>query len=141
MSSGNNFILNVTRAVDECGWRAVGGAMLVSLIFNLLQAAWWTTTSHSLGLSVPFGYMLLVVPLLSLAMLVPSIGGLGVREFLAPVLFSGAGLSAEEAIALTLLVFALERLSGLLGGPVYINATLRDRKKPRKEERQITDLK
>ena len=139
MSSGNGFMLNVTRAVDECGWRAIGGAMIVSLLFNLLQATWWTTSSYALGLDVPFTYMLLVVPLLSLAMLIPSIGGLGVREFLAPVLFSGAGLSAEEAIALTLLVFALERVSGLLGGPIYINATLRDRKKPRKEELQAAE--
>jgi hypothetical protein len=49
------------------------------------------------------------------------------------MLFSGAGLAPEEAIALTLLVFALERLSGLLGGPVYIYATLRDRKKAQQQ--------
>ena len=67
-------------------------------------------------------------------MLMPSIGGLGVREFLAPALFAGAGLSPEQAIALTLVVFALERLSGLLGAPVYINATLRDRKKTNREQ-------
>jgi glycosyltransferase 2 family protein len=142
MSSGNGFLLNVTRAVEECGWRAIGGAMLVSLLFNLLQAVWWTTSAYALGLVVPFGYMLLVVPILSLALLIPSIGGLGVREFLAPVLFSGAGLTPEEAIALTLLVFLLERVSGLLGGPVYIYTILRDRKKQSgQEEGQIVDIK
>jgi hypothetical protein len=73
--------------------------------------------------------MVLVVPLFSLAMLIPSIGGLGVRELLAPMLFAPAGLTAEQAIALTLLVFGLERLSGLLGGPLYIYTTLRDRDK------------
>jgi len=129
IGTGGGFMLKVAHAVDECGWRAIGGAMVVSLLFNLLQVAWWTTTSWALGLDIPFGYLMLVVPILSLAMLMPSIGGLGVREFLAPVLFSGAGLAPEEAIALTLLVFALERFSGLLGGPVYIYATLRDRKK------------
>lgn len=136
LGSGAGFMLNVTRAVDECGWRAIAGAMFISLLFNLLQATWWTTSAYALGLDVPFSYMLLVVPLLSLALLIPSIGGLGVREFLAPVLFAGAGLAPEEAIALTLLVFLLERVSGLLGGPVYIYATLRDRKKLRKDEGQ-----
>jgi hypothetical protein len=127
-------MLKVAMAVDECGWRAIGGAMAVSVLFNLLQVAWWTTTAWALGLDI---YLLLVVPILSLAMLMPSIGGLGVREFLAPMLFSGAGLTAEEAIALTLLVFALERLSGLLGGPVYIYTTLRDRKK--REQQSTVD--
>lgn len=126
---GGGFMLKVTRSVAECGWRAIGGAMVVSVLFNLLQTAWWTTTGWALGYDISYGYLLLVVPILSLAMLMPSIGGLGVREFLAPALFAGAGLSPEEAIALTLVVFALERLSGLLGAPVYIFATLRDRKK------------
>ena len=136
MGSSGGFMLKVTRSVDECGWRAIAGAMVVSVLFNLLQATWWTTTSWALGFDIPYGYMLLVVPILSLAMLVPSIGGLGVREFLAPLLFTGAGLSPEQSIALTLVVFALERLSGLLGGPVYIYATIRDRKKPTQEQQQ-----
>lgn len=137
MGVGGGFMLKVAMAVDECGWRAIGGAMAVSVLFNLLQVAWWTTTAWALGLDIAYGYLLLVVPILSLAMLMPSIGGLGVREFLAPMLFSGAGLTAEEAIALTLLVFALERLSGLLGGPVYIYTTLRDRKK--REQQSTVD--
>lgn len=126
-TEGDGFVAQVAQAVAECGWRAIGGAMLVSIVFNLLQIVWWWTTAVALNLSVPFGYLFLVVPLLSIAMLVPSIGGLGVRETLAPLLFAGAGLSPEEAIALSLLVFAMERLSGLLGGPVYIYAVLRDR--------------
>jgi uncharacterized membrane protein YbhN (UPF0104 family) len=96
INSGGGFMLKVTRAVDECGWRAIAGAMVVSVLFNLLQTAWWTTTGWALGLDVPYSYMLLVVPILSLAMLMPSIGGLGVREFLAPVLFSGAGLTPDS---------------------------------------------
>ena len=129
LEAGNGFIPKFTQAVDECGGRAIAGALAVSVLFNLLQAAWWTTSSWSLGLSVPYFYMVLVVPLFSLAMLIPSIGGLGVRELLAPVLFAPAGLTAEQAIALTLLVFGLERLSGLLGGPLYIYTTLRDSEK------------
>jgi hypothetical protein len=67
------------------------------------------------------------VPVLSLALLVPSIGGLGVRETLAPALFAGANLSADEAVALSLLVFALLRLTSLLGAPLYLAAQWRAR--------------
>lgn len=124
---GDGFVAQVVRAVAECGWRAIGGAMFISILFNLLQVAWWTTTGWALGYAIPYSYYLLVVPLLSIALLLPSIGGLGVRELLAPLLFASAGLSSEQAIALTLLVFALERLSGLLGGPIYLFTILRDR--------------
>ncbi|MFN2143049.1 MAG: lysylphosphatidylglycerol synthase transmembrane domain-containing protein [Candidatus Promineifilaceae bacterium] len=133
LHAGNDFVPKLTRAIEECGWRAIGGALAISVLFNLLQSAWWTTTARSLGFDIPYLYMLLVVPLLSLVMLVPSIGGLGVRELIAPLLFAPAGLSPEQAIALSLLVFALERFSGLLGGPLYIYTTIRDRDKERVE--------
>ena len=130
LDAGNGFIPKTAAAVGSCGWRAIGGAMLVSVLFNLLQAVWWTTTGWSLGLQIPYFYTLLVVPIFSLAMLIPSIGGLGVREVLAPVLFAGAGVPPEQAVALTLLVFGLEKLSGLLGGPVYLYTIWRDGRKP-----------
>jgi uncharacterized protein (TIRG00374 family) len=127
LNAGNNFIPRLTRAINECGWQAITRAMAVSIAFNLLQAAWWMTTARSLSLQISYLYLLLVVPILSLVMLIPSIGGLGVRELIAPLLFVPAGLKPEQAIALTLLVFFVERFSGLLGGPLYIYTSLRDR--------------
>jgi len=131
--SSGGFILKVAQGVEACGPRAILGALGVSILFNLMQTAWWTTTGWALGLEIPYFYTLLVVPILSLAMLIPSIGGLGVREFLAPILFAGAGVTPEESIALSLLVFGLERITGLLGGPLYLFTTLRDRGKSSEE--------
>ena len=54
----------------------------------------------------------------------PSIGGLGVRGSVAPAVFAGAGLAPEQAVALTLLVFGLERVASLLGAPVYLATVL-----------------
>lgn len=124
-SAGNNFLERFAQAVDRCGWRALAGALLISVVFNLVQIAWWATTGRALGLSIPYSYYLLVVPIMSIALLVPSIGGLGVRENLAPLLFSSAGISAEQAVALTLLVFGLERVASLLGAPIYLYSILR----------------
>lgn len=122
---GGGFLDRLALAIHNCGWRAVLLALLISVVFNLMQVGWWATTGRALGLNVPFGYYLLVVPVMSLALLVPSIGGLGVRENFAPALFAGAGLVAVQAVALTLLVFGLERVASLLGAPVYLNATAR----------------
>lgn len=108
------------RAVQSCGGAAVRRAMGVSLVFNLMLTAWWWCVGQALGLSVSYVYYLLVVPLLSLALLAPSISGLGVRESLAPLLFMGAGISAENAIALSLLEFVLLRVVSLFGAPVYL---------------------
>jgi len=115
----------VILAVQACGWTAVWQAMGISLIFNLMQIGWFAAAGLALGYQVPFTHYFLVIPFLSLAILLPSIGGLGIREGLAPLLFASAGLSNEQAVALTLLVFAIERISGFLGAPIYIIDTLR----------------
>lgn len=130
-SAGGDFLDRLALAIDSCSWWALGGALLVSVFFNLMQVTWWATTGRALGLEVPFGYYLLIVPIMSLAVLVPSIGGLGVRENLAPAIFLGAGTSAEQAVALTLLVFGLERIASLLGAPVYLAMILRNGRKQR----------
>lgn len=119
----------VITAVQACGWTAVWQAMGVSIIFNLMQISWFAAAGMALDYQIPFTHYILVIPFLSLAILLPSIGGLGIREGLAPLLFASAGLSDEQAVALTLLVFAIERLSGILGAPVYILSTLQHNKK------------
>lgn len=110
----------VLTAVSACGWRAVWAAMAVSIVFNLMQIGWWWAAGMALGYSIPISYYFLTTPLMSLAILLPSIGGLGIREWLALALFVPAGLSAEASAALSLLVFAIERISGFLGAPIYI---------------------
>ena len=120
-------LARLLQAVQGSGRRAVFGALAVSTVFNLMLTGWWYTIGLSLGYTtVSYTYYLLVIPILSVATLVPSIGGLGVRESLAPVLFAGAGLLHSEAIGLSLTVFILLRLAGLVGAPIYIMTTIRN---------------
>jgi hypothetical protein len=100
----------------------------------LLLVGWWAAAGQALDLDIPFRYYFLVVPILSVALLVPSVGGLGVRENLAPILFSGAGISPAEAIALSLLVFVIMRVASLLGAPVYITNTIRENRRKTTEK-------
>jgi uncharacterized membrane protein YbhN (UPF0104 family) len=126
---GDGPVAKVLAAVQGCGWKTIGIALAISAVFNLMLVAWWNVTGLALGLDIPYAYYLLVVPIMSVALLVPSIGGLGVREYLAPLLFAGAGLDSAEAVALSLLVFVVMRVVSLLGGPVYIVSTLRESRK------------
>ena len=122
-------LAKLLNAVQGCGWSAIGKALAVSAIFDGILAAFWMTAGFALGLhQVSYAYYLIVIPILSVSMLAPSIGGLGVRETIAPLLFAGAGLPAGDAVALSLLVFIIQRTTGLLGGPLYIYTSLRDRR-------------
>ena len=112
-------------AVEAIGWTPIWKAMGISIIFNLMQIGWWWSAGMALGYDVSLNYYFLIVPIMSLAILLPSIGGLGVREAFSTLLFTSAGISPEEAVALSLLVFAIERISGLFGAPIYIFSTIR----------------
>jgi uncharacterized protein (TIRG00374 family) len=121
------FADNFLDMIASCSTRPMLGALAISALFNMLQITWWAAAARSLGLPISYSYLLLVIPILAITLLVPSIGGLGVRETVAPALFAAVPLPAEEAIALSLLVFSIERLTSLLGGPVYLYTTWRDR--------------
>lgn len=123
--------------VGNCGPRALIGAFMVSVIFNLMQVGWWYAMGRAINIELSYSYYVLVVPLMSLALLVPSIGGLGVRETLAPFLFGGGQVPPEQAVALSLLVFGLERLASLLGAPVYLVAAVRTARDNRQEDETI----
>jgi hypothetical protein len=123
---GDGPVARLLQAVVGCGWPAILRAFAISILFNLLLVAWWAVAGLALGYQgVPYTYYLLVVPILSVALLVPSIGGLGVRELLAGPLFEAAGLATAQAVALSLLVWLLMRVVSLVGAPVYILSTLR----------------
>lgn len=118
--TGDGPVGKFMQAVLRCGRPAIAQALGLSLLFNLLLVAWWTAATYALHAPVPFLYNTLVIPILAIALMVPSIGGLGVRELLAASLFAGAGLEANAAVAICLLEFFMMRLSGLLGAPLYL---------------------
>ncbi|MBE2225042.1 MAG: flippase-like domain-containing protein [Anaerolineae bacterium] len=125
-TEGDTPIARLLDAVAGCGWRAVGGALVISLLFNLLLALLWKTSSMALGLTVPYLYFVLVVPILAVLILIPSVGGLGPREMMAPLLFAAAGVLPETAVTLSFLVFLTDRLTGIMGAPIYLWTTIQD---------------
>ena len=126
--NGSTPIAKFLKAVQGCGWRAIGGALGVSVLFAFMLVGWWTATTHAMGQPVSFTYNLLVVPIFAVALLVPTFGGIGVPEALAGPLYTAAGVDAPTAVAVALAVTILLRLSGLLGAPVYLWTTMRKKK-------------
>ncbi|MEJ2746702.1 MAG: lysylphosphatidylglycerol synthase domain-containing protein, partial [Anaerolineae bacterium] len=117
---GDGPVAQLLQAVQGCGKTAVTQALIISTIFNLTLVAWWWLSGKALGFEIPYSYYLLVIPILSITLLVPSVSGLGVRENVAPFLFAAAGLASEEAAALSFLVFILMRVGSLIGAPIYL---------------------
>ena len=108
-------------SVYACGLKAIGGALAISLVFNILLIAVNYLIALSLGIEIPLWYFLLFIPLTSFLLVLPiSLSGLGVREGAYVYLFAQAGVSAPLALAMSLLFYALNVATGLIGGVLYV---------------------
>jgi uncharacterized protein (TIRG00374 family) len=110
----------IYESVYACGLRAIGGALAVSFVFNVLLMAVNYLVALSLGVEVSLWYFLLFIPLISFLLALPiSLSGLGVREGGYVYLFAQAGVSAPLALAMSFLFYALNVATGLIGGVLY----------------------
>lgn len=132
--SGKGPIAKLLAAVRGCGKGAIAAAFGASMLFNLLLVGWWVAGARALGHGVTYRYMILVVPILSISLLVPSINGIGVRESIAGPLFQAAGLATSTSVVLSLLVRVMMISISLLGGPIYLLTIVRgNRSTPRND--------
>ncbi len=100
--------------------RTLAWAMAVSVLFNLTWVAVNVVLGWSLGIDASLAHYLVFVPLVSLSLLLPSVGGLGVRELTYVALFGLIGVPEERAFALGILVYAVTFATGLIGGLIYL---------------------
>ncbi len=109
------------RSVSQLGYRALGKACIVSLVFDLLLILFNVLIASGLNVDQPLGVFLLFTPIISFSLALPiSIGGLGVREQTYVLLFGSLGVSDAAAAAMSLINYALTNLVvGLLGGVLY----------------------
>ncbi len=92
----------------------------LALGFHAFQISLLSILAHSLGISVPFWYLVLCFPLVTLLSALPlSFGGLGVREGGFVFFLSFIGIAQDEALAFSLLWTGLLFGAGILGGLVF----------------------
>ena len=100
---------------------AIIRSALASLAFNALLIAVHLCIARAVGVQVGVGQLLIFVPILSSFLLLPlSISGMGVREGGYVLLFGLAGVASAEAVAMSLLFYALNLVTGLAGAALYL---------------------
>lgn len=97
--------------------RAVGASLIVHSLHILAQKM----LTVALGLDVGLDFIAIYHPLVVLATAIPiTIGGFGLREATYALLLPYAGVAADDAVALSLLWWAIGATGGLLGGLFYL---------------------
>ena len=95
-------------------------AAVLSLVFHVSQVAVQYLLGLATGVALPFWYCLVFHPLVALATALPvSLGGFGVREGGYVLLLGRIGIRPADAVALSLLWFAVTAVAGLVGGLVF----------------------
>ncbi len=118
---GEGKLAQVYAAVTGSGPKAIWLALAYSTLFNLCNIGvhWLCARAVGIDLSLPFYFV--VVPLLSLALLVPvSVGGLGARDWVGQMLLGPTEISQSLTAAWTLSVWAVSAAAGLIGGAIYL---------------------
>ncbi len=100
--------------------RAISGALLASLAFNVLLMVFNYLIALALGIRISPWYFLIFIPIISFLLTLPvSLSGIGVREGGYVLLFGQAGVPSSLAFALSLCVYASAVATGLIGGLLY----------------------
>jgi uncharacterized membrane protein YbhN (UPF0104 family) len=103
--------------------QAIGWSLIVQIGASVSVAL----LAQGIGVSLDLGIWFSVVPLISLAMVLPvSINGVGVREGGMALLLAPWGVGKEQAVAIGLLWFFATIVTGLIGGGLF----LLDRRNP-----------
>ncbi|MHB0859202.1 MAG: lysylphosphatidylglycerol synthase transmembrane domain-containing protein [Anaerolineae bacterium] len=101
--------------------RSLAKASVASLAFNVLLILTQVELARAAGVFLGLGYFVLFVPIISSLLMLPiSISGFGVREGAYVLLFGQAGVPADQAMAMSLLFYAANLLTGLVGGVLYV---------------------
>jgi uncharacterized protein (TIRG00374 family) len=96
-------------------------ASAASLVFNLILILGYYVLGLAVGMHLPLWYYFLFVPIISVLLLVPSVGGLGIREGATVFLFSQVeSVGRSQALALALSYDMTMLTIGLIGAIIYI---------------------
>jgi len=98
----------------------LAGILLTSLLIQFADVFSFRVVAAAIQLPVKMSDLLLFVPLLYLAILLPlSVNGIGVRESVFVIFAASWGISSADAVAFSLTVFALNLAGSLVGGIIY----------------------
>lgn len=95
-----------------------------SLVWNLTLILGYYLIGLAVGIELSLGYYFLFVPVISVLLIIPSVGGLGIREGATMLLFGQAGVAEDQALALALAFDLILVVIALIGAGVHIRQGL-----------------
>lgn len=103
-------------------------ATAASVVWNLILILGYYLLGRAVGIDLSLWYYFLFVPIISALLLIPSVGGLGVREGGTVVLFSR--VADENHAAVLALAYDITLLiTGLIGAILYLAQGVREARK------------
>ncbi len=99
----------------------VARALALGVLLQLNVVMHYAWVGRALGVPVATSYYFLVVPVLVAVLTLPlSINGIGAREVVFVRFLGAVGVAREQALAVSVLAFALTLVFSVLGGLVYV---------------------
>ena len=94
---------------------------LVAAVFHSLQIGTQVWLARGLGISVPWAFFFIFVPVVNIAGMLPlSFSGIGIREYGYMYFLAMVGIQRHTAVALGLLSSGIVLVTGLAGGLVFL---------------------
>jgi uncharacterized membrane protein YbhN (UPF0104 family) len=95
-------------------------AVLYSMLFHTVLVMIHICVTRALSLSIPIPYHFITVSLASLAALLPSLNGIGIRDSVYIYLLSFLGIAPAQGLLFSICWFLTMAVSGFIGGVVYL---------------------
>jgi uncharacterized membrane protein YbhN (UPF0104 family) len=114
-------VAEIAKALTAYPPRDLGRSLAVSLIFALTNILTYVCIGSTLQVNLSLAYYALVSPVITLVLLIPiSFNGFGTRDFTYQALFVPAGVTPQDALAMSLAYHALNLIAAIMGGIIYI---------------------
>lgn len=117
------FLERLLSALHECvASRAVIiKALLLSFVLQINVVIYYYLITKGLHIDVPLVGLFMIIPVALIVMMIPiSVNGIGLREAVFVVLLGIFGVTKEQALAFSFVVFILILIQGVIGGIVYM---------------------
>lgn len=116
------------RSLHNYGAEALWKATAASGVWNLILVLGYYLLARAVGIHLTLWYFFLFVPIISVLLMIPSVGGLGVREGATTFLFSQVA-DENRAGALALAYLITLWINALIGAVLYIIQGMRETRK------------
>lgn len=117
------------QSIHLYGWPALARATVASLVWNIVLILGYYLLGLAVHIDLTLWYYVLFVPIISVLLMLPSLGGLGVREGATVFLLTQVGVDESRALALALAYLVTLWITALIGAVLYITQGIREARK------------